>query len=489
MVWRLSGYIYLLAAVLITSFGIQPIDKTASARSPDSLTALVDIRQSVLDDRDDAWLGKRVTVGGIVNVASGLLHERCLQIFIQNDSTGLSLFDKKINQSVAAGDSIIATGVVQQYLGVTEVLVEEYEVFPEKRSTVISYPLSQAIKFPDHYEGMLIKDEGVVRSKGTHFNGKYLVIAPNDTSYQTMKVYVSNFHSFYQEFDFESLSTGDKVTFNGVLSKHLADPQAEMEYKIFLRVPSDLKLAGIPKIYFWLSAGVLSCIFIFILAWVWMLKVQVRRQTSVIGKALRDKEVLLQEIHHRVKNNLAIISGLIELQLDSTSDEVALQVLRDSQARIQAMAMVHEKLYTSAMNTSVQMDIYIKELVEAIHHTFNDNLKGVETDFCLEPVELDLQQVIPCGLLINELVVNAFKHAFNGKKAGRLRVSLQSKNDQVELIVADNGPGLSEDISVDHTGSLGFMLIQTFADQLSAEMNVDGKDGTEYTFLFQPKTV
>ncbi|NIU00678.1 MAG: PAS domain S-box protein, partial [Aliifodinibius sp.] len=147
-----------------------------------------------------------------------------------------------------------------------------------------------------------------------------------------------------------------------------------------------------------LIIGGLIVVTVLIVGWVLILRKRVDSKTSEIKQSLKEKEILLQEIHHRVKNSLAIVSGLIDLQLDGTDNDEARHVLQDSQTRIRSMALIHEKLYQTKSLSDIELDIYIKELVEAIHETFTEYQEAVDLRFNLEKVELDIDRVIPCGL-------------------------------------------------------------------------------------------
>jgi two-component sensor histidine kinase len=224
---------------------------------------------------------------------------------------------------------------------------------------------------------------------------------------------------------------------------------------------------------------------IFIIGWVIVLRRRVDSKTSEIQHSLEEKDVLLREIHHRVKNSLSIVSGLIELQLEGTNSKDARNVLRNSQSRIHSVALIHEKLYQTESISDIELDNYIRDLVEAIHATFSDSKKFVALSFDLEKVILDIDRVIPCGLLINELIVNAFKYAFKKGEKGRLKIALHQQNNEIVLQISDNGPGLPEDFKKNRNDSLGSMLIDSFAAQLDAQMDIQTSDeGTSFTFTF-----
>jgi len=234
-----------------------------------------------------------------------------------------------------------------------------------------------------------------------------------------------------------------------------------------------------------LIIGGLALVTALIIGWVVVLRNQVDSKTSKIQQSLKEKEILLQEIHHRVKNSLAIVSGLIELQLDNTDSNEAKRVLQDSQTRIRSMALIHEKLYQTKSLSDITLNTYIKELVEAIHSTFTEYNEAVDLKFDMDEIEMDVDRVIPCGLLINELVVNAFKHAFKKDSKGILEVKLLSENGSIELSIADNGPGLPEGFDLGSESNLGSLLIDTFAKQLNAEINIKNAGvGSKFSFTF-----
>jgi two-component sensor histidine kinase len=362
----------------------------------------------------------------------------------------------------------------------------EYAVFATGGKEKRIIPLFQAVDTPQKYEGMLVNGTGNVVSKGDRFNGKYIMVAPYNKPDKSMMVYVTNFHSMYQQFDFESLSVGDEVRITGVLSLYNPDSKSEEEstYKIHLRTPDDLTPIGITQsqITLWGSIGLL--LVLLVIGWIISLRSSVKNKTEDLQESLNDKEILLKEIHHRIKNNLAIMSGLFELQLEGVENEETKKVLRDSQSRLKSMALVHDKLYRTSTLTDIEMYQYITDLVRSLRNTFAGTHQEINPTFDLDDISLDIDQAIPCGLLINEIVVNAFKHAFNNKKTGVIRISLKHQGGTIKLVIADNGEGIPDDIDLGNRSSLGMMLIDTFKKQLEATMDVSNTNGTQYSITF-----
>lgn len=210
------------------------------------------------------------------------------------------------------------------------------------------------------------------------------------------------------------------------------------------------------------------------------------RHLAQITASLAEKETLLHEIHHRVKNSLQMISSLLNLQADASP--AAREALLQSQARIQAIAMVHEGLYRSQSTSHIDFDAYLREL---IGHTAHAHL-AANRDICFEidvsRVRLGIDRAVPCGLLVSELVTNALKHAFEGRRTGKVIVQL-SKDEEgmVSLVVADDGIGLPPSVDLDTLDgkTLGLDLVQTFAKQLGANVVVERTEGTRYQFTFE----
>ena len=212
-----------------------------------------------------------------------------------------------------------------------------------------------------------------------------------------------------------------------------------------------------------------------------------KQREKVIRESLSEKKILLQEIHHRVKNNLAVISGLLELQAMNSDDDAVADTLRQSQLRIQSMAMIHKKLYQSEALSNIGFDKYVQELVQTIKQTFNFDNKTIDTAYEMESVNLNINQAIPAALIINELVANAFKHAFPGSRGGTVTLHLTRSGEQVTLKVADDGVGVDPDFDLSSQQSLGMTLIDTLTKQLEGDLEIDsdGESGTEVTVRFR----
>ena len=207
-----------------------------------------------------------------------------------------------------------------------------------------------------------------------------------------------------------------------------------------------------------------------------------KRIEKQIKTSLKEKEILLREIHHRVKNNLTVISSLLSMQANIVPDQVAHLALQESQSRVNAMALIHETLYQSESLASVNLDRYVKDLMGNIITTFDGITGRINFEIEMRDIKLEINQAIPCGLIINELVTNALKHAFANGQNGMVRITAKyTEENEVELNVNDNGSGFSEGLDLKKSKSLGLRLISLMVDQLHGTLDIRNRPGAEIT--------
>ncbi len=210
-----------------------------------------------------------------------------------------------------------------------------------------------------------------------------------------------------------------------------------------------------------------------------------QRAEEEIKRSLDEKEVLLQEIHHRVKNNLQIVSSLIDLQARHTKDEQTLEMFRESRDRIRTMALVHEKLYQSNDLAHIDLRGYIRTLATDLMHSYSISTNQIECDIDIDDIALAIDMAIPCGLIINELLSNALKYAFPDNRPGRITLELrQTQPGNYLLRVADNGAGLPEGMNYEKTDSLGLKLVVSLVRQLRGNIELLRVGGTTYEIRF-----
>ncbi len=200
--------------------------------------------------------------------------------------------------------------------------------------------------------------------------------------------------------------------------------------------------------------------------------------------SLEEKEVLLKEIHHRVKNNLQVISSILNLQSMYVKDKNTLEILDESRNRIRSMAIIHEHLYQTKNFSSILFTDYIRNIVSNLIASYNIDDKKIDFIDELEIVQLNIDQAIPCGLILNELVSNSLKYAFPAKKGGTILVALKEIGNSIELRIEDNGRGFPENFNIFKTNTLGLQLVSTLVEQLEGQINYESYHGIKYLITF-----
>jgi PAS domain S-box-containing protein len=203
-----------------------------------------------------------------------------------------------------------------------------------------------------------------------------------------------------------------------------------------------------------------------------------------IESSLKEKEVLLKEIHHRVKNNLQIISSLLNLQSAYIKDKDSIEIFKESQNRVRSMALIHEKLYQSKDMSQIDFSGYVSELVSNLFSSYSLNSTLITLHQDISNIMLGIDLAINLGLIINELVSNAFKHAFTKGRKGNLYISMKKNDKRYELIIEDDGTGFSKEIDFRKTESLGLQLIVTLVDQIGGEITLSSDKGTKFVIIF-----
>jgi PAS domain S-box-containing protein len=215
-----------------------------------------------------------------------------------------------------------------------------------------------------------------------------------------------------------------------------------------------------------------------------------KKSEEKIKLSLQEKEVLLKEVHHRVKNNLQVISSILNLQSSYVKDEGTLNILKESQNRIKSMAFIHESLYQTKDFSSINFTEYVINLSQNLIHSYSNFDHEIKLNLDIQNVFLNLDLAIPCGLIINEIVSNALKYAFVDNSLGaEITISMKIEGDNLVLLIGDNGKGLPKEIDYRNTESLGLQLVVTLTDQLSGVIELDRKKGTNYTIIFKQNQV
>lgn len=216
-----------------------------------------------------------------------------------------------------------------------------------------------------------------------------------------------------------------------------------------------------------------------------MLFREVKQNERRLEAALKQKELLLKEVHHRVKNNLNIVNSLIRLQAARIKDTGIADRLRDLTSRIQSMALVHEKLYQSGDLSDIDLGAYVRDTVDNLYNGYGIDRERIRCDVRSRGgIALTIRQAIPCGMIVNELVTNCLKYAFPGDRSGTIAVEVSLADGVVLLAVRDDGVGLPEGLDIDDGGTLGLSLIRSLAEQISGSVEVGPGPGTSVVVRF-----
>jgi two-component sensor histidine kinase len=215
-----------------------------------------------------------------------------------------------------------------------------------------------------------------------------------------------------------------------------------------------------------------------------------KRAEDQLKISLKEKEILLRELYHRTKNNLQVISSLLNLQALAIDDKQMLGVLQDIQNRIRSISLVHEKLYQSKDLLNINLRDYIGELAHALLRSFEGSKSRISFALDIDDVFISLNSITTCGLIINELVSNSLKYAFPNSREGEIRIALHAMNgDEIELRISDNGIGLPESLDFQNPQTLGLKLVRKLVeDQLRGKIELKGEKGTDFLVTFKETT-
>ncbi|MFA0832457.1 MAG: sensor histidine kinase [Methanobacterium formicicum] len=212
---------------------------------------------------------------------------------------------------------------------------------------------------------------------------------------------------------------------------------------------------------------------------------QTRRLSLQVNQLLKDNEMLMKEIHHRVKNNLMIISSLLNLQSRYIKDDATREIFKESQTRAQSMALIHERLYRSGDLKSIAFSEYIRSLTRDIFNTYNTSSGRIQLQMDVQNIMVDVNTAVPLGLIINELVTNSLKYAFPNDQEGIIRIQFHKEEDNYLLEVGDNGVGIPDDFDILKSDSLGMLLVNSLTSQIHGELELKREKGSTFIIRFR----
>jgi len=286
----------------------------------------------------------------------------------------------------------------------------------------------------------------------------------------------------------DSLLTAERIKSTNELEVKYQTEKKETEFAL-LKTEDELKSLQLSKAKRDnLLFGGIAVVSIILLSLLGFLFLQNKRKSSELGaknkiieKALEDKDILLREIHHRVKNNLQVVSSLLNLQSNYISDDVALQAINEGKNRVSSMALIHQNLYQEENLTGINCKEYFEELIENLFDSYNIQEESILLEKDVSNLNLDVETMVPLGLIVNELISNALKHAFTENNgSGKINFTLKENNGILILKIEDNGKGMKPETFL-NSKSFGNKLIQAFKQKLGATIEIENKNGTHIT--------
>ncbi len=233
--------------------------------------------------------------------------------------------------------------------------------------------------------------------------------------------------------------------------------------------------------------SIIVAVLLILAFWLFWLRYKLHKSNKQLNILVKQKEDLVKEIHHRVKNNLQVISSLLNMHVRKVEDPQSKKIFDDGISRIQAMSLIHQNIYSHSSLQQLKPKDYIEKLVQQLFITYQIPDKSIKITTDIEDMDLDIEKLMSLGLILNEILSNAFKYAFNGSQQGEIDISMKTiSQNKVELKVKDSGKGITIEMMDASANSLGMRLINAFSEKLDAEMNITNTNGTEYKLVFNP---
>lgn len=209
-------------------------------------------------------------------------------------------------------------------------------------------------------------------------------------------------------------------------------------------------------------------------------EIQLRKMSEQLKRYLSEKELMIQEIHHRVKNNLQIISSILNMQAGSITDSSALDALNISRQRISTIASIHNSLYRQSNGIQVSVTAYVGDIITAISKLYNGSGKKIEIHQDIDDFETAMKYSVNLALILNELITNSYKHAFSNRNSGNIYVRIKQNPDNIEIILSDDGKGIPGNINLETITSIGLMLVKALVDQMKGDISLSSNKGTTF---------
>jgi two-component sensor histidine kinase len=292
--------------------------------------------------------------------------------------------------------------------------------------------------------------------------------------------------SHYKSYKTISDSIYQKDKLKEIAEMEVLLEQSELDKKIvLLNKDNEIKAFELSKQHMIILSSLFGLLaFTIFSIWIYKLYLKIKLRNIKISSALNDKDILLREIHHRVKNNLQVISSLLSLQSRQIKDTNIKQAIDEGRNRVRSMALIHQNLYQRESLTGINVNTYLQKLIEELFETYNISQETIKLELDITYLELDVDTMIPMGLIINELVSNSLKHAFSENKSGLIRISLAEINNNLLLSVSDNGKGINPE-EMYKSKTFGNRLLRAFGQKLKAELIIKSDKGTQISLAIK----
>jgi signal transduction histidine kinase len=414
------------------------------------IISIAEARADLNGDYVPDLLGDTVTIAGRATVGTGILHTERLQIFIQDESAGINLFARQTAEPVKQGDSVIATGTIAQYNGLTELFNPKYIVVKTERPVPKPVDIKISRVHLEQYEGMLIRAEGNVVDKGSNKGGQYIIL---NADADIISIFISKFH--YPDLNFDAYGPGDHVQITGILGQHdFIEPYKEY-YEIYPRYPSDIKAIGFTRSWFRKALIVAGIFSLGGIIWIVTLIVNItnrkkveevlqesEKKYRVLSEQLEDannmKDLLLDVITHDLKNPAGVLYGLSDMMLTENPDDEKVQLIKESSDNlIKVMKNVTTLARISLGGEIEKEELDLAEMIKEVIGGFNIPLKNheISLEYNLnEPLPVKANPII--AEVFKNYISNAIKYASGGK---RIVIEAFKDNEFITISVKDFG--------------------------------------------------
>ncbi|MBO6792827.1 MAG: sensor histidine kinase [Balneolaceae bacterium] len=484
----MERFLLILSATVLsvsTAFADQEIQPTKELNN----NSIISIEEAFIDaDSNGVYdrMNEMVVIAGRSNFASHMISDKYLNSYVQDKTGGVLIYSQDPIYNFGLGDSLVVKGRVFKFRGMPEIIVEDIVVIYSEPKSPPAANLALIHNNLDDYLGTVVAGEFILLSKEYLDSGSIrLKVSSVSGKSKEFNVYLRQYQVNNFGFNFDRYSIGERLSITGVISRFDNANNAEGLIQIYPRYPKEIYVIGIPtNVFIFIAFGFVGLV-IGVVAWNYSLRKKIEQHTYEINTSLKEKTVLLNEIHHRVKNNLAVVSGFLQLEMmKGNHNDGVKRVLDENILRIKSMGYIHEQLYKSQDFSSINMEDYIKVLANEISNTYCPGDKNIDLVISCDKINLNMNQAIPCALTINELLSNAYKHAFKGFKRGTIDICIIDQGSEIFVKVQDDGIGLPKDINLEYSDSLGMLLVHQFVAQLDSELKYKNTIGSTFSFVF-----